>query len=176
MKELNKFTHNLYKMNVLLTKIEETIMVLLMILMVLIMSIQIVCRYALYIPTTWAEELARYSFIWLAFIGSAYVTFQWNHLEINLIDSIITAKFKNPEKILYVCRKLALIICSLFFAYFLKNYWKFVSLIVLRGQTSAAKQINMVIPMSSGIVGLCLMLFHSISLLIIPKSYLPRMK
>jgi len=176
MKELNKFARNLYKMNVLLTKIEGTIMVLLMILIVLIMSIQIACRYVLYIPTTWVEELARYSFIWLAFIGSAYVTFQWSHLEINLVDSIITARFKNPEKILYAYRKFALIICSLFFVYFLKNYWKFVLLIALRGQTSAAMQINMVIPMSSGIVGLCLMLFHSISFLILPKSYLPRMK
>lgn len=49
--------------------LEETILLILLVLMTCIMGIQIVSRYVFQNSLTWSEELVRYMFVWSAFLG-----------------------------------------------------------------------------------------------------------
>ncbi len=170
MTHYEKFARGLYWLNKAVASVEAWFMIVSMVALVIIMTMQIACRYVFYLPTPWAEEAACYIFIWLGFVGSGYALFRHEHIDINVADSIILAHASDPEKVFRFYRKLVLVICILFFMYFLNLYSSFVARIAARNQYSAAMQISMVIPMSGGIVGFVLMLFHGVSLLLIPES------
>lgn len=170
MSQYEKFARGLYTLNKALATVEAWFMIVSMVALVIIMSMQIACRYVFYLPTPWAEEAACYIFIWLGFVGSGYALFKCEHIDINVADTVIAKYAKDPEKVFRFYRKLVLVICILFFIYFLNLYSTFVGKIAARNQYSAAMQISMVIPMSGGIVGFALMLFHGVSLLVIPES------
>ena len=46
--------------------LEETILLILLVLMTAIMGVQIVSRYVFQNSLTWSEELVRYMFVWSA--------------------------------------------------------------------------------------------------------------
>ena len=52
--------------------LEETICIILMSVMTIIIFIQVIMRYVMHNSLSWSEELARYCFIWLIYIGVAY--------------------------------------------------------------------------------------------------------
>ena len=54
--------------------LEETLMVITLILMTVIMGIQVFSRYALGASLTWSEELTRYLFVWEGFLSVSYCT------------------------------------------------------------------------------------------------------
>ena len=168
MSQYEKFARALYKLNKVLASAEAWFMVVSMVVLVIIMTMQIACRYVFYFPTPWAEEAACYIFIWLGFVGSGYAVFKCEHIDINVADTVIMRYAKDPEKVFRVYRIVVPIICILFFMYFLDLYSTFGGKIASRHQYSPAMQISMVIPMSGGIVGFALMLFHGVSLLIVP--------
>lgn len=114
-----KFTGALFKVNDVISKVELLLMSISMVILTAVMSWQVLTRYFIGIPATWAEELCRYLFIWTSFVGSAYAVWMSEHIEIDLIDS-------------------------------------------------GAMEINMVYPMASGVAGLALIVFHALSLLLMP--------
>ena len=54
--------------------LEETLMVITLILMTVIMGIQVFSRYALGASLSWSEELTRYLFVWEGFLSVSYCT------------------------------------------------------------------------------------------------------
>lgn len=55
---------------------------------------QVFFRYVLAAPPSWTEELTRYVFVWLSWLGSA-VVFRWGqHITIDAIVNYIPQKFK----------------------------------------------------------------------------------
>lgn len=114
-----KFTGALFKVNDVISKVELLLMSISMVILTAVMSWQVLTRYFIGIPATWPEELCRYLFIWTSFVGSAYAVWMSEHIEIDLIDNVIKAKF-------------------------------------------------MVYPMASGVAGLALIVFHALSLLLMP--------
>ncbi len=52
-------------------------------IMVLSVIIQIACRYLPMTPLRWTEELARLTFIWFSFLGSAMTLSRLQHLSID---------------------------------------------------------------------------------------------
>lgn len=58
-------------------------------------SWQVFSRYALGAPATVTEEVARFCFLWLAFLGGAYVVGQRKHLAVDLLASRPT--FRNSR-------------------------------------------------------------------------------
>lgn len=66
--------------------VEFTLMVLFSVLTVAV-SWQVLSRYALETPATATEEVARFSFLWLSFLGAAYVIGQKKHLAVDLLSS-----------------------------------------------------------------------------------------
>ena len=107
-----KFTGALFKVNDVISKVELLLMSISMVILTAVMSWQVLTRYFIGIPATWAEELCRYLFIWTSFVGSAYAVWMSEHIEIDLIDNVIKAKFKDAEKVLAGLKKICLLYTS----------------------------------------------------------------
>jgi TRAP-type C4-dicarboxylate transport system permease small subunit len=51
----------------------------------------VIARYVFATPIPWAEELARYSFIWLVFIGAAVCTKRGRHVAVDAAVKLLPA-------------------------------------------------------------------------------------
>lgn len=69
-------------LKVLDDKLELTICIILMSLMTLLIFVQVIMRYIMHNSLTWSEELARYLFIWLIYIGISYGAKIMKHIKI----------------------------------------------------------------------------------------------
>ena len=63
--------------------LEETICIILMSVMTIIIFIQVIMRYVMHNSLSWSEELARYCFVWLIYIGVAYGCKLMKHIKID---------------------------------------------------------------------------------------------
>ncbi|NEU31993.1 TRAP transporter small permease [bacterium LRH843] len=72
--------------------IEEIILVPLFSVMVLSIGSQVFMRKFLNSSLAWSEELARYCFIWLVFIGISYAAKHRKHINVNILPEKL---FKN---------------------------------------------------------------------------------
>ena len=76
--------------------LEEYLLVFLMVVEVVVVFAQVVTRYVFHSPLAWSEELARYMFIWLVWIGAAYAT----KMRKNIIIDVVCSKFKGNVKLI----------------------------------------------------------------------------
>ncbi|QGP92771.1 2,3-diketo-L-gulonate TRAP transporter small permease protein YiaM [Neomoorella glycerini] len=80
-----------------ITSIIDTIQFLLFVSFVSISFLQVFFRYVLNNSLTWAEEINRYMFIWLVFLGSALCIQRRTHIGVDLLIS----NFKGlPKKVI----------------------------------------------------------------------------
>lgn len=73
--------------------LEETICIILMSVMTIIIFIQVIMRYVMHNSLSWSEELARYCFVWLIYIGVAYGCKLMKHIKIDAALKLF------PEKV-----------------------------------------------------------------------------
>jgi TRAP-type C4-dicarboxylate transport system permease small subunit len=62
--------------------------------MVLIIFAQVITRYLFKTPLSWSEELARYIFIWVIFLGTAVAVGKNNHIVIDFIIRYLPERYK----------------------------------------------------------------------------------
>lgn len=74
--------------------LEEYLMFYLSIVMVGIIFIQVIMRYVFNSSILWSEELARYCFIWIVFIGASYGIKKDSHIKIDVLLNVVNEKFK----------------------------------------------------------------------------------
>lgn len=74
--------------------LEETLCVTLMSIMTIIIFIQVIMRYVFHNSLSWSEELARYCFIWLIYIGIAYGCKCMKHIKIDAALKLFPDKIK----------------------------------------------------------------------------------
>ncbi len=74
--------------------LEISICVVLMSIMTLVIFAQVVFRYALNNSLSWSEELARFIFIWLIYLGVSYGCKQMKHLKIDAALYIFPKKLR----------------------------------------------------------------------------------
>jgi C4-dicarboxylate transporter DctQ subunit len=167
---LDRFARRLYIVNDRVAKAEGFLLVVMMALLVAVMTWQVLCRYFFGIPTPWSEELLRYTFIAMAFIGSGYGIFKGEHIVINIIDTVIIklSNDRDPERVFIILSKIMFAIIVVFLIYYIQVYTGYVGIINTKRQLSASMFIPMWIPMSSGVIGMALMLFHAVSGILIP--------
>ena len=143
------------------------ILALLMAAMVVIISAQVWYRFVLNDPLSWSEELGRYIFVWISFIGAAAAVRYQLHLGIDLLQ-----KYLPPALYRYV-----VIVVNLITQIFLLViiFWGFKILGVIKFQTSPSMHIPMIYPYLAVPVGSILMLINSlrISIAAFRKSPLP---
>ena len=74
--------------------VEQYLCVVLLGVFTTILFIQVVMRYVFNNSLSWSEELARYRFIWLCFIGVSFGAKQMKHLKIDVFISVFPKKFR----------------------------------------------------------------------------------
>lgn len=136
-------------MEALLYKFLKTVCFLLMLAMVVIIFAQVIARYALHNSLSWSEEIGRYLFVWMTFIGSAIAV--RNKLHVSL-DMLVT---RLPPVLQKLCLVISYVSMMIFTAVLIYGGYLF----VLRGskQISAAMQIPMhyvylVLPIGGGLI------------------------
>lgn len=81
-------------------KIEEYVSCIFFLLIFLLMVGGVFLRYLFGVSFSWNIELARYSFVWLTFIGAAFVRSNDGHIKIELLLNHL--KEKRPQLAFYL--------------------------------------------------------------------------
>jgi TRAP-type C4-dicarboxylate transport system permease small subunit len=68
---------------------EEIVLGAAMIGALLALALQVVSRYVLGLPLAWTEELARYCFVWVVFVGASQVMRYREHIAIALVVEML---------------------------------------------------------------------------------------
>ena len=136
--------------------LEETILLILLVLMTAIMGVQIVSRYVFQNSLTWSEELVRYMFVWSAFLGVPFCIKHGLSIKVDQFRNLFPVPL---QRILMYIDKI--IIFLLFLVLFIYSF-KVVRATYLSGQTSPAMQIPMWIVQLSVCVSSLLSMMRSI--------------
>ena len=163
----------LMKVNKFIYTIEKYLLAFVMYALVAVLFINVLFRFVFFVPSAWADELARFTFIWLVFLGASAAMYKWEHIDINLIDVILKKLIKNNEilfnKILNAVKKFAVISTISFLAYLIAVYGKYLQKVIELDSQSMFLGVGLVVPMSAVYVCSALMLFHAVCYLIIPE-------
>lgn len=65
-------------------------------LMVLLLAVQVIWRYFLNSPLVWTEELARYVFLWITFLGISYGLRKNAHIAVEMLVDSLPARLRKP--------------------------------------------------------------------------------
>lgn len=151
-----------------LVKVETALMAISTIALVIVIAIEVVCRYALFISTAWAEELARYLFIWLTYIGSAAALYEGGHTEIDICAQLIERMKDNgkKEKAKQLLQVLALTSTLVFLVYFAKIFFEYMMMIWASTQTAPTMKIPMGLIYLPVFIGIVLTAYHAFYLLV----------
>ena len=79
-------------------KVEKTVTWIAFAIMLALLLIQVICRYVFAMPLAWAEEMVRYTYIAVSFIGAIVAVRERSHIGIDIILSIIKKVAKGNEK------------------------------------------------------------------------------
>src|SRR5665648_107039 len=100
--------------------IEKGITSIFFVIMLSLIILQVVSRYYLHWPLAWTEESIRYMFIVASFVGAAGAVSSREHIEINILPSVLKAikmKIKAQEIFLGVTDSFAYIVGICFWAF-----------------------------------------------------------
>lgn len=83
-----------------LHKIIAALLVVGMVSMTVIVTLQIVTRYVFFYSLPWSEELSRYLFAWIIFVGACIGVKENNQIAIDLIDTFLKGGLRKPMAII----------------------------------------------------------------------------
>ncbi|PSW22117.1 TRAP transporter small permease [Photobacterium sanctipauli] len=149
--------------------LENTIACILLAVMVTAIFLQVVTR-TLDISLSWTEELARYCFIWLVYIGVSFAASRKSHIKIDAVAMLLDPKEK---------KYLSLLSDLVFFAFscfILFHSTQMVMNLLYLGQTSPALGLPMWIVYLAGPVGFALTAFRLLQQMIITFDELEAIK
>ncbi len=127
---------------------------LLMAGMVVVITAQVWYRFVLNDPLAWSEEMGRYLFVWISFMGAAAGVRYQVHLGIDLLRKIL------PEKPYRAVVLTVNLIIQIFLALII--YWGFKILSIIQFQTSPSMHIPMIYPYMAVPVGAIFMFINSV--------------
>lgn len=78
---------------------EEYITLFFFVIMCIFIFIQIVSRYIMNDPLGFSDEIARYAYVWMTFIGLSLAAKHELHVKVELIDLIIHGRFRHWMKL-----------------------------------------------------------------------------
>ncbi len=85
-------------------KILNVVVVVCVITMVAVIFLQVIFRFVLNNPLSWTEELARYLFVWITFLGAAICAREKGHIGMDFLVS------KLPDNYAKIVEKLGLLL------------------------------------------------------------------
>lgn len=147
----------------------DWISTLILIVLLTVMVWQVVARFILKLSVPWTDELARYLWISITYVGAGAAISENNHVEISIIpfvlkriDNIHTKKL--ISKILDIVRYVVLIALAI---YLLILSWPYMLKVKSIGQFSASMHLPSWLLIAVLVFGLLSILLHSIFRIII---------
>jgi len=116
---------------------EESILVILLIMISCVMGLQVFMRKVMNSSLSWPEEFCRYCYVWTCFLTVAYTVRHGNMLRVTVVADLLP---KTARKILFI---LINIICLLVFSVFFVYSISVVKTLTVIGQTSTAMRLPM---------------------------------
>ena len=135
--------------------LEEILMMIMLWAIVIVMFMQVIMRYVFKNSLPFAEELSRYCFIWMTFLGISFAVKGKSHIRIDIIETIVPA-LKKPLEVM------GDIIFLAFCFYMLSPACKVVAMLMETNQTSPAMEAPMWIVYLSLLVGFILTIIRLI--------------
>lgn len=134
-----------------LDKLEEWFLVGSMAFSVLLVFAQVVMRYVFKNSLSWSEELTRYLFLWMSWVGASYAVRCRSHFRVTLLLDMLKGKVREAYELL-------ILLIWLGFGVFMTYQGGRMSLLLWqRGQLSAAMEIPMALAYASVPFGCALM-------------------
>ena len=116
----------------------EWTVVFLLSIMLLSVLWGVATRYIFENPSSWTEELARFTLIWVSILGAAYISGKDAHIAIDLLPSYLSLK-NNLRLRIFVAVTVALFVLAVFIV----GGLRYVYISFKLGQTSAALELPM---------------------------------
>lgn len=146
--------------------LEEIICTILMCILTILIFIQVIMRYIFQNSLVWSEELARYCFVWLIYIGAAYGCKKMQHIKID------AALLLFPKKIRpYIVILSELLIIS-FAVYILITGTSLVNFQIVYGKVSSAMEISMAVVNAAPVAGFALIIIRQVQTVVYKISRL----
>ena len=143
----------LKKFNEMLYKAVKGISILMLAIMIILCLVQVFYRYILQLPLSFSEELARFIFIWITFLGTAMALKKHKHVKMELLVQTF------PVKIQVLIKKIIFGVSIL--TYLLMIYSGFLVVNKTMIQTSAALKVPMgLIYLAVPLSGILMLLFE----------------
>jgi len=155
-------------MKVIDEHLEEVILVALMALMTALIGGQIFMRYVMQASLSWSEELARYCFIWMAYISVSYAVKKDVHISTTAFVSML------PPRGVIVARILSHLIFAAFALLVVTEGIALVQKLLNFGQRSSSLGLLMAYVYLAPVVGFTLVLFRLAQRILIELSALKR--
>ena len=133
---------------------EEILCAFFLIIMVLLVILNVILRYAFNYSLFWSEEVATICFVWSVFIGAAAVYKHQMDIGIDVLIKKLSAKRQKVAQV--IVRFLALIINAYIF------YMSIVFTLAAAGKPMAVLGVSSVVINSALIFGFGLMTFHTL--------------
>jgi TRAP-type C4-dicarboxylate transport system permease small subunit len=140
--------------------IEEVFLVIFSVVMVTAIFMQVFMRYVLGSSLAWSEELARYCFIWLVYLGISYGVKKQRHIKVDIVLILLKDKWKIVLNIIANLIFLAFAVFVIIYGYSIADR------LLSFGQTSPALQLPMGLVYLATPVGMGLTAFRLIQQLI----------
>lgn len=115
--------------------LEEVLLVIFTLTMVIVIGLQVFMRFVLSSSLGWSEELARYCFIWLVYIGISYGVKKQRHIKVDVMLLLLKERGKLILHMVANLFFLAFAIVIIIYGY------DVMSRLMQTGQTSAALSI-----------------------------------
>ncbi|HAR80508.1 MAG TPA: TRAP transporter small permease [Succinivibrionaceae bacterium] len=131
-------------------KLEISICVTLMCILSVVLAIQVFFRYVMGASLSWSEEMSRYMFVWLVYIGIAYGCKIMRHIKIDAGLFLFPKAMRKYVVILGDCIFFCFALAIVYYA------WGLVVRQYVFGQLSPAMQIPMWIVYAAPFVGFLL--------------------
>ena len=126
---------------------EESILVILLVMIACVMGLQVFMRKIMNSSLSWPEEFCRYCYVWTCFLTVAYTVRHGNMLRVTVVADLFP---KTARKIIFILiNVLCLVVFSVFFIYSISV----VKTLVGIGQTSTAMRLPMYLVYLCTIIG-----------------------
>lgn len=134
--------------------LEEIFCLLVFVLMSLLTFVQVILRYIFNSSIVFSEELSRYLFVWLTFIGISYGVKKGSHLSVDVVFN----RLKGPARI--AVNVLAMALYIFFAVLMVVHSYKYFARVAATAQLAASMNLHMKWVALAPLAGFVLVLYR----------------
>ena len=111
------------KINNGICSVEKTVTWIAFAIMLALLIIQVVFRYALDWPLAWAEEMVRYTYIAVSFLGATVAVRENSHISIDILPLVLNSLVKNAKKRIVVQDSIDILAALIGVVFWVAMFW-----------------------------------------------------